>query len=173
MVLGVAPQLRRWYGLHQLRTFDAAAWQAACDRQERMLAVADGTAPPGIFGGDIDKDIIEVATRNAARAGIRSQPGGNATIQFRAGNFADSPPPCEAPGWIVSNLPYGERMSFGGRGDVLGTIGRHLRQHYTGWTVCLLTSDLQLPGKLGLKPRRKIPLYNGTLDCRLFIFDIR
>ncbi len=171
-VLGVAPQLRRQYGLQQLRTFDAKAWETACEQHDRALSLAGGTEPPGIFGGDIDKEIIDVAIRNSARAGVGQRGDGEAAIRFRAGNFADSPPPCKEPGWIVSNLPYGERMSFGGRGDVLGTIGRHLRQQYAGWTVCLLTSDLQLPGKLGLKPRRKIPLYNGTLDCRLFIFDI-
>ena len=51
-------------------------------------------------------------------------------------------------------------------------MGTWLKRHWAGWTVGLLTSDRQIPQLMRLKPKRKIPLFNGALDCRLFLFDM-
>ncbi len=48
----------------------------------------------------------------------------------------------------------------------------NLKKNFTNWQVCILSADLALPQHLRLKPKRKIELYNGNLDCRLFIFDM-
>lgn len=51
-------------------------------------------------------------------------------------------------------------------------IGQAVKEHFGGWTLWMLTSDLQLPKRLGMKERRRTPLYNGALECRLFGFEI-
>ncbi|MGB7182398.1 MAG: THUMP domain-containing protein [Burkholderiaceae bacterium] len=181
LVNGVRPQLREQFGLHRLRSFDSEAWQLALTQADRgfesgranattVNATGDRASPEAatVYASDIDNTIIERTRSNIIRAGLSES-----AVHLRTADFLNSSPPTRTPGWLVSNLPYGERMDFVGKGDVFREMGARLKKSFNGWTVCLLTSDLKLPGKLGLRERRKIPLYNGTLDCRLFIFDIR
>jgi len=52
------------------------------------------------------------------------------------------------------------------------TLGDILKQRYAGWTAHIFTGDLRLPKLMRLKPSRRIPLYNGALECRLFRYEI-
>ena len=45
-------------------------------------------------------------------------------------------------------------------------------QRFAGWTACIFTGDLRLAKLIGLKPSRKTPLYNGSIECRLFRFEV-
>ena len=49
-------------------------------------------------------------------------------------------------------------------------FGDQLKKHYCGWTVHIFTADLKLPGLLRLAPSRRVPLFNGAIECRLFEF---
>jgi putative N6-adenine-specific DNA methylase len=51
-------------------------------------------------------------------------------------------------------------------------IGTTLRQHFGGWRACFLSPDPELPRQLGMQPRRRTPLFNGAIECRLFCFEI-
>jgi len=77
------------------------------------------------------------------------------------------------PGVIVTNPPYGVRM---GEQEELAQLhaklGDALKQKYAGWRACIFTADLRLPKLIGLKPARRIPLYNGALECRLYVFEM-
>lgn len=157
---------QRRFGYENLR--QGPAWP---EPQAGDLAAAIGSPPGVMLAGDIDPAMIALARANAARAGIDAQ-----AIRFTVDAFEQLTPPTGTPGMIVSNPPYGERMAFGDGGDdetALLAIGRHLREHWSGWTVCLLSGDLKLPGRLGLKAARRIPLYNGPIETRLFIFEMR
>src|SRR3546814_7683910 len=79
-------------------------------------------------------------------------------------------PPAE-PGWLVTNPPYGERMATD-ETTLWRDWARHLKQNFSGWQISVISSDLDLPKQLRLKPRRRVPLFNGALDCRLFQFDM-
>jgi putative N6-adenine-specific DNA methylase len=47
-------------------------------------------------------------------------------------------------------------------------LGDALKQRFAGWHAWLFTADLTLAKRIGLKVERRIPLYNGALECRLF-----
>ena len=51
-------------------------------------------------------------------------------------------------------------------------LGDALKQRFAGWRACIFTADLRLPKLIGLKPARRIPLYNGALECRLYVFEM-
>jgi putative N6-adenine-specific DNA methylase len=51
-------------------------------------------------------------------------------------------------------------------------IGARLRRDYGGWRACVLSPDPELPRQLGMQPKRRIPLFNGAIECRLFCFEI-
>ena len=56
--------------------------------------------------------------------------------------------------------------------DFFNRLAAHWKSHYAGWSAWLLTPDLKLPGKMRLKESRRVPLWNGPIECRLFRFDL-
>ncbi len=83
-------------------------------------------------------------------------------------------------GTLLCNPPYGERLEAKGARieqdeayvQLFEDIGTRLKQQFAGWRFCCLTADLELRKSLGLSPKRKTPLYNGALECRLFEFPL-
>ena len=65
------------------------------------------------------------------------------------------------------------QMADGGDGSVFfQQLASHWKSHYAGWSAWLLTPDLKLPGKMRFKESRRVPLWNGPIECRLFRFDL-
>ena len=56
--------------------------------------------------------------------------------------------------------------------DFFPQLAAHWKKNYAGWTAHLLTPDLKLPGKMRLKESRRVPMWNGPIECRLFRFDM-
>jgi putative N6-adenine-specific DNA methylase len=81
--------------------------------------------------------------------------------------------PHAAAGLIVTNPPYGVRLE---ELDTLAALypllGDWLKQHFAGWTAQLFTGDLRLPKLIRLTVKRRVPLYNGALECRLFTLPL-
>ncbi len=167
MAAGIAPGISRTFGFQKLAGFDAALWE-----QVRLAAIRaaqrhdPGRIAPRIAASDHDPVAIRQIRRNLERAGIAPD-----TVRIGERDVGRSQPPFDAPGMIVTNPPYGERLELAGGGD-WAAVGRRWRDTFGGWTVCVLTSDRDLPRRLGLRESRKTPLFNGALDCRLFRFDV-
>jgi putative N6-adenine-specific DNA methylase len=58
-------------------------------------------------------------------------------------------------------------------GDFFPQLAAHWKTHFDGWTAWLLVPDMKLPGKMRLKETRRVPLWNGPIECRMFRFDIQ
>ncbi|MBT9475834.1 THUMP domain-containing protein [Polaromonas sp.] len=56
--------------------------------------------------------------------------------------------------------------------DFFPQLAAHWKKNYAGWTAHILTPDLKLPGKMRLKESRRVPMWNGPIECRLFRFDM-
>jgi len=168
--LEIAPGLSRRFAFERLLDFDAAHWaalRAGALRAVRSTAAGGGDAPR-IAASDSDPRAIEQARRNAQRAGL---PEGLLRLSQR--DAAHATPPFDGPGTIVSNPPYGERVELDARGGAdWAAIGANLRQRFGGWSAWMLSSDLALPRRLGLNARRRAPLFNGAIECRLFGFEV-
>jgi len=132
--------------------------------------------------------MTDFAARNAARAGVAQ------AITFKTADALQRPPPAPE-GTIVMNPPYGERIApkgsgqagvaqapgraaredfaeGGGAAGFFGPLADHWKRHYAGWTAWLLSPDMKLPGQMRLKETRRVPLWNGPIECRLFRFDV-
>jgi putative N6-adenine-specific DNA methylase len=59
-----------------------------------------------------------------------------------------------------------------GGSDFFPRLASHWKKNFSGWTAWMLTPDLKLPGKMRLKESRRVPMWNGPLECRLFKFDM-
>ncbi|MDQ3272989.1 MAG: class I SAM-dependent RNA methyltransferase, partial [Pseudomonadota bacterium] len=51
-------------------------------------------------------------------------------------------------------------------------LASHWKKNYAGWTAHVLTPDMKLPQKMRLKESRRVPMWNGPIECRLFRFDM-
>ena len=72
---------------------------------------------------------------------------------------------------VVFNPPYGERLPIG-INEFYQKIGDTLKHNYQGCSVWLISSDIENLKMIGLKPSKKIKVYNGKLECRFLRFDI-
>lgn len=162
IALGAPPGIWRPFHFERLRHHNARAWQDL--KAEAREHIAPEIEVP-LIGYDIDPRVIEAAKANLARAHLHPD-----TIRFEVGNALDIQP-VAAKGWIVTNPPYGERLDDTDT-EFWSEWAAHLKQNFAGWSVNMITSDLDIPSKLRLKPNRRHPLYNGPLDCRLFNFQM-
>jgi putative N6-adenine-specific DNA methylase len=174
----VAPGLLRRFGFERLRPHAAADWTAL--KAEAQAARRAPTAP--VFGSDVAFRMVDFAQRNAQRAGVAE------AVQLRGGDALQRMPPTDAPGMLLLNPPYGERIEAGGiagpgrggreraqmeqAGDFFAQLATHWKRSYAGWTAWVLSPDAKLPGRMRLKESRRIPMWNGPIECRLFRFDM-
>lgn len=194
MALGIAPGVERRFGFEKLKQYDIAAWQAmkVAAMDAKRAARTTGADALQIFGSDISGDMLEKARANLARAGV--PPLSLKQVDARA-----IAPPVAAPGIVVANPPYGERIEVRGRGprgeiresreretgdgfrraqedapdaEFFHAFGDALKQRFAGWRAFVLTADRKLPGQMRLRESTKTPLFNGALECRLFRFDL-
>jgi putative N6-adenine-specific DNA methylase len=158
MSLNIAPGLRRHFAFENLKTFDRIEWLRL--HKDAEAAVLEREPLP-IFGSDIDPAMVRAAGLNLRAAGLFD------CVRLMEADFLNVDPPTES-GFIVSNPPYGVRMgSEEDLGPFYKEIGDNLKQHFPGWTVFLLSADPELPKRIGLQTTRRIPIYNGPLECRL------
>ena len=73
----------------------------------------------------------------------------------------------QARGRELAQTDDGEEAS-----DFFPKLATHWKKNYAGWTAHVLTPDLKLPSKMRLKESRRVPMWNGPIECRLFRFDM-
>ncbi len=157
-----APGLMRRFGFEKLQNFDKAAWvKIRQEAREQMVPVA---AP--IAGSDNDRHMIRAAEHNAEAAEVAE------FIRFEVKDAQNARPNGDN-GIMISNPPYGVRLAeMQALQALYPQLGSWLKQHYAGWLIGMFTGDRDMPKFMRLSPKRKIPLYNGNLDCRLFLMDM-
>lgn len=75
-------------------------------------------------------------------------------------------------GVIVMNPPYGERMEVGDLERFYERIGERIKHHWPGFTAWIISSDREALKNVGLKTKRRIPIFNGQLECRWHAYDL-
>jgi putative N6-adenine-specific DNA methylase len=145
--------VERWPGM--------SAELATLIRQEQSAGTLDA-APGPIAGSDRDSGAIESASANAARAGVE------ADVDFAVHTVSGMRVPDGAPGWIVTNPPYGVRVGESNRvRDLWAQMGHVLRQRAPGWRVTLLSPDPALERQLQIPMRVVTRTSNGGIPVRI------
>jgi putative N6-adenine-specific DNA methylase len=86
-------------------------------------------------------------------------------------NFFDSKKETEGPLQMVFNPPYGERLDIDME-RFYREIGDTLKQNYPNTNAWFITANLEALKFVGLKPSRKIKLFNGKLEARLVKYEM-
>ena len=182
----MAPGAQRRFAFEKYLPFQRHVWDTIKKEARDAEVVRVPGQKPIIFGSDVAHRMVDFAQRNAQRAGVAD------VIEFRGGDALQRMPPVEGPGVILMNPPYGERIAvagvagaaqegrFGARelahtedgGEFFNQLSAHWKKNYAGWSAWVLTPDLKLPGKMRLKESRRVPMWNGPIECRLFRFDM-
>jgi 23S rRNA (guanine2445-N2)-methyltransferase len=162
LALGVAPGAGRTFGFERLAAFDAPLWR----RVRNGHGAARAKRKLSLFGSDVDARAIAAARKNLAAAGFSER------VHLERADVLERAAPAAA-GVLATNPPYGERT---GSSDELASfyprLGDALKKRFAGWRCHLFTADLRLPKLIRLEPARRVPLYNGALECRLYEFRI-
>ncbi len=195
---GIAPGIMRRFGFEKLLPFQPHVWQAL---QEDARA-QEHAPTTEIHASDVAFRMVDFTQRNAERAGVGQ------VVQARGGDALQRMPPCETPGFMLLNPPYGERIAAAGvagvssvdrareadgfnrsrervdlsrareiaegddGGEFFSQLASHWKKNYNGWTAWMLTPDFKLPSKMRLKESRRVPMWNGPIECRMFRFDL-
>jgi len=122
--------------------------------------------PFKIQASDIDPDAVDAAKHNAKLAGV------DHIIDFQVADFRKIDLP-EAPGVVVMNPEYGERLGDERKlEDHYRDIGNYFKQKAAGYWAYVFTGNLGLGKRIGLRTKRKIEFYNGPIDCRLLEYEL-
>ena len=159
MSLNIAPGISRSFGFEKLNIFSKKLWEEI--KIEAVNNELEETVLP-IWGSDLYGEALKTAQTNLENAGFAG------CVSVKQANILDISAPAEN-GILVANLPYGERM-----GDIdelkqlYPQLGDLLKKRFAGWNAYLLTADLEMPKSIRLHVSKRIPLFNGALECRLF-----
>lgn len=160
MAAGVPPGAGRRFAFQDWPSFDAPVWERV-----RAAAARPAAAPfPEIHASDRDAGAIEAARSNAERAGVADR----IVFSCRALSAAEPPP---RPGWLVSNPPYGVRVSEGADlRDLYAGLGNFIRQRCPRWRLALLCAKPALVRATGFAFDMSLSTLNGGIPVRLALW---
>jgi putative N6-adenine-specific DNA methylase len=194
----IAPGSLRHFAFEKYIPFQPHVWAAIKKEAADAVCKPAPGQKPLIYGSDVSHRMVDFAQRNAERAGVADViefRGGDALQRMPPIDAAET-----GGGVMLLNPPYGERIEVGGvagaahearfgagheprfgareaahtedGGEFFSQLATHWKKIFSGWTAWMLTPDLKLPGKMRLKESRRVPMWNGPIECRLFKFSM-
>ena len=153
----IPPGYRRRFAFMDWPRFDSKVWEELL--ADAAKAIISNT--PRILGSDRDAGAIRAAQANAERADVAG------CIEFSRRTISAIDPP-SSPGWVVTNPPYGVRVSkTNDLRNLYAQFGKVMRAKCPGWQVTLICDQVQLIRNTGLDFDKGIPTTNGGLKVRL------
>ena len=157
----MAPNINRSsFGFQRWKNYDEALWESV--RQEAIDQEKE--ADHWIFAHDIDQRAIETARKNIEKAGVDD------SIKSAVKSFEHTPLPHG--GMMITNPPYDHRLSVDDVNAFYRTLGDALKQHYSGYTVWILSANKDAMKHIGLKASRRLTLHNGALECKYYQYEM-
>lgn len=157
-----APGLSRTFGFQKLAWYDGPTWQRI--RQAARDRIRNASGSVSIFASDIAGAAVGRTASTLRTAQV------DAFVRVEQADVLTRAAPAAA-GLLLANPPYGVRLADARELEAFyPQLGDALKRRFSGWTAGLFTGDLRLAKLIGLKPDRRIPLWNGAIECRLFVF---
>ena len=157
----IAPGVfRDGFAFEEWADFDAELFHSIYndDSQEREFEHT-------IYGSDILKDAINIATDNVKSAGLAKD------VKLKVCPMEELPLPSKN-ALVVFNPPYGERLRPDDLGALYDRIGMKLKNDFIGMEVWVITEDNETTRKIGLAPSVHIPIDNGGIACEFKKYEL-
>jgi putative N6-adenine-specific DNA methylase len=153
---------RKGYAFQKWKNFDNKLWDSIYEnanaKPKRDLGIK-------IIGSDLDAEVIQ-----SARGNIKKLPLGR-TIEFQIKSFEDFEHTSES-GMLISNPPYGKRINPDSILEMYQGIGDKLKKDFNGFDCWIISSNKEVMKFIGLRPSRKIKLFNGSEECSFRKFEV-
>jgi len=167
MAADIAPgMLREHYGFDQWMQHDAELWQSLIDEAHQRKATGLENLELDIRGYDANPRVLEYTTQNIENAGLDGH------IRLAHKPIDQFGKPTAERGLLLTNPPYGERL---GEVDELiplyQKLGTVLQKNFQGWRAAIFTGNVDLGRETDLSPTKQYSLFNGTIPCKLLVFE--
>ena len=149
------------FGFMQWHNFDNKLYETVYESCINKIKNGE----PQIIANELSEITLEKASKNVHNAKVDD------VITLNHQSFFDFVPP-KKPGVVILNPPYGERMSHQEITDLYKQIGNKLKKDFAGYTAWIITSSEDGFKSIGLRPSRKIHVFNGALECRFLKFEL-
>lgn len=157
-----APGVDRHFALEDWPAFSARARPLLEDIRKEARA-AQRTPPFPLIARDRDPDALAAARKNLARAGLKS------VVIVEEADVLRAEPPQGPVGLLVSNPPYGERLTGGGQKGMKSfffALSEAL-ERWPHWRLALLAGNPAFESAFHRRPSSRVDLWNGPIECRL------
>jgi len=135
------------------------------DRLRKEAWATQRAAPAPILAWDADQRAVAATQRNLVAAGVQHA----VQVERRDVNHLQATPGT----LVITNPPWGRRL---GNVEELRSLyrrlGSRLKHHAPDCTAWLLVGEPALAREVGLRPQRRVPLFNGSVECRLLRYDL-
>lgn len=152
---------RKEFAFEKWPDWDAELFDMIMDSQLKKVREFHYT----IKGYDKAPSAVQKAKDNIKNANLSDY------IEIEERNFFDTQKETQGPLHMVFNPPYGERLDIQLE-RFYREIGDTLKQNYPGTNAWFITANLEALKFVGLKPSRKIKLFNGSLEARLVKYEM-
>lgn len=152
---------RSYFAFKRWNDFDEALWKTIYDSSIGKIKNDN----PEIIGIEISRNVVKKTKENIKSAMVED------VVKVVNADFTEFEPSARK-GVVIMNPPYGERMIKDDIMELYKKIGDTFKKKYAGYDCWLITSNLEAIKQIGLRPSRKITLYNGTLECKFMKFEM-
>ncbi|MDQ3191004.1 MAG: class I SAM-dependent RNA methyltransferase [Bacteroidota bacterium] len=153
---------RETFGFQKWKDYDAKLFELILESTVNKIKNDDYVK---IIGCEKEPDVAQIASENIKHAKVDD------VVTINTGNFEDFNPP-QSKGVVIMNPPYGERMNEEDISALYKKIGDTLKQKYQGYDAWIISSNPEAFKSVGLRPSRKITVFNGPLECRYMKFEM-
>ncbi len=148
----------RW---HKFMPFEEELWDTIFDAAINKITNHEQV----IIGGELSPNVAKKAKENVKLAKVDD------IVTIRNCDMKDFEVP-PGRGVVIINPPYGERMVKDNIEELYKMMGDTFKQKFAGYNCWILSSNMDAFKHVGLRPTRKIALFNGQLECRFMKFEI-
>jgi putative N6-adenine-specific DNA methylase len=152
---------RQHYAFKNFLNFDPKLWNEVYESANSRCT----SLPCKVIGYDIEPDMIMKTKRNLRGVAV------GRFISAEISSFQDIKNIEEAPGVMVTNPPYGERMGDN-IDEMYSELGDFMKGSMKGYVCWVISASEEGFKSIGLRPERRIKLYNGDLECSFRKFSI-
>jgi len=119
-----------------------------------------------IYGFDKDPVSVQKAKNNVKSAHLQD------FVEIRTQDFFETKKEGDRYLYLVFNPPYDERLSISNVSDFYASIGTTLKHSYPGSQAWMISSNMEALKSVGLRPSRRIKLFNGKLESKFVRYDM-
>ena len=154
-------KFRKEFGFMRWKDYDKSLFNMVREKGDSVIR----ESPVRIYGSDISDQAVKQSLANVRNARLEG------TVSIEENDFRNLKPSRDD-GFLFINPPYGERLKPGDLNELYSMIGTTLKHNYSGFRAWIITSGKEFLANIGLRPKKKYTLFNGSLECILAEFEL-